>query len=140
MKSGRVKRSVVALSLCLAVAAVGCRTVDRVERAEPIGSPNVVDDTRVLTRSGLHRVVKVVSVRETTVGEDLLKVEADVENVTASRQRFVYAFEWFDGEGMRIREPQWRTEVVEGRQRSVISGVATSPDAVDFRLHLMRSR
>lgn len=119
--------------------AAGCgRTVDRVERAEPVGSPNIVDEHRVLHAGGLNRYVSVVNVRETTVSGDMLKIEVELECRTNSAQRFLYAFEWFDHQGMQLNNPQWRRMTLQGRQRGVISEVAATADAVDFRLHLRR--
>lgn len=136
--TGTVTVSTLALALLIVA---GCNpTVDRVEPAERMATPATIDDERVLTERGLHQRVQVMSVREATVGGDLLKVEADVENTRRSPQSFVYQFEWFDEEGMRIREGQWRTGRVQGRQMTTISAVADTADAVDFRLHLMRSR
>ena len=117
---------------------VGCQTVDRVERAEPYATPTIVDDQRIQTGSGLLNVVDVIAVREVVVSGDLLKIEVELENRTPRQQRVLYAFEWFDQQGMRLREPQWRTEVLLGRQRSSISAVANTSDAVDFRLQLTR--
>jgi uncharacterized protein YcfL len=136
-----MKQSLCMLGVTAVVLLASCtRTVDRVERANPEATPHYVEDHRVLTPTGLHTRVRLAAPpREAIVDGDLLKIEVELENVRQQTERFLYAFEWFDQNGMSIREPQWRTGVVQGMQRITISDVAASPDAVDFRLHLRRA-
>ena len=128
-------------AVALALPLTACQpTVDRVDPAQRRAMPNLIDDERVSSQRGLRRDLWVVELREATVGGDMLKVEAELENLRHRAESYNYAFEWFDAEGMRLREPQWRTIRLQGNQRGSISAVANTAEAVDFRLHLQGSR
>ena len=93
----------VGLVIVAIAAMVGCKsTVNTVEPAEPQAEPEVVQDKRVITDSSLERKAMVISVRETVVGNGLLKVQAEVLNQTKKRRRVNYRFDWIDDAGMEI--------------------------------------
>lgn len=117
----------------------GCATnVNTVERAQSQATPNYIADKRVITDNTLANTFRVLSVNQTTVSGNLLKIQVTVENLRSSLKTLNYKFEWTDQDGMAVGSPNetWKTIQVEGRETQTISTVAVSPRAVDFLLKL----
>lgn len=117
----------------------GCATnVNTVERAQSQATPNYVADKRVITDNTLANTFRVLSVNQTTVSGNLLKIQVTVENLRSSLKTLNYKFEWTDKDGMAVGSPNetWKTIQVEGRETQTITTVAVSPRAVDFLLKL----
>ncbi len=129
----------------LAVAALfaaGCATsVNSVERANPESAPHYVSDKRFVTDSTLARKVAFVSVNDSRVSGNLLKVQVTLENKSSKAQTFDYKFDWIADDGMELSSPTggWKQIQLEGREVRAVSAVATSPRAADFRLKLKES-
>lgn len=117
----------------------GCTTVNTVERAQPVGQRQMVNDKRILTDASLNRAVRIVGVNETP-GE-LLKVQVELQNTTRSLKRFNYKFEWFDESGNLINTSTSASlpRQIEGMESLFISAVAPTPTAKDFRLKLIEN-
>jgi len=121
----------------LAVALAGCyRTVNTVE----VGKSVEGEYRWIITDSGLSQVASVVSARKTRA-DDLLRVEVEVENLRPIQQRFYYRFEWFDADGNIVDTPlsTWQPQIVAGRERVVLRGIAPNPRVTDCRLKLQES-
>lgn len=133
----RLARFIVAI--VVGVAAAGCQTVNTVERAESRAAARVIQDKRVTTDSSLKAKALVVDLRETTVGNGLLKVQAQLRNTTHHRKRFNYRFDWIDDAGMVIDTPMssWKPFSLAGKESGFVAAVAPTPRAVDFRLKLI---
>lgn len=117
----------------------GCATnVNTVERAQSQATPNYIADKRVITDNTLANTFRVLSVNQTTVSGNLLKIQVTVENLRSSLKTLNYKFEWTDKDGMAVGSPNetWKTIQVEGRETQTITTVAVSPRAVDFLLKL----
>lgn len=116
-----------------------CSTVNTVERANPVGQRQMVDDRRVITDAGLNRAVRIVGVNEAP-GE-FLKIQVELLNTTSSLKSFSYRFEWFDANGVLVNTPTSTAiaRQIEGRESIFISSVAPTPSAKDFRLKLLES-
>ena len=115
----------------------GCASnVNSYERAESQATPNVIADKRVITDNTLAGTVRVVSINQSTVSGNLLKVQATVENLRNSTRSVNYKFEWIDQDGMALDSANetWKTLVLQGRESTTISTVSVSPRAVDFKL------
>lgn len=130
---------IIAISACLLLALTGCNTVNTVERSAPEARPGFVEDKRVETDRSLTRNLVIQSINESTVSGDLLKIQVTLENTSRSVRSFNYKFEWIAEDGMEVRSviSGWRSVELAGREVKSISGVATSPAAVDFRLKLI---
>lgn len=130
------------LATTLAAAALlagGCaHSVNTVTRAEPQASPNYVNDQRVIADSTLGRKLGVVSVNDSRVSGNILKVQVTLENKSSKPQAFTYKFAWIADDGMELSAPTagWKQIQLEGRETRAIAATATSPRAVDFRLSL----
>lgn len=127
------------LALSAAGLLAGCaNNVNTVQRAQPEARPNYVSDQRIITDSTLGSALKIVSVNQTTVSGNLLKVQVTLENAKSSARSFNYRFEWVDADGMAVSSPgnSWKIIQLKGRETSTVSAVAVSPRVVDFVLKL----
>lgn len=107
----------------------------------PIGEQKVgsMDDlVRAKTSmEGRRTTIQTTEMRCSKSG-DLLKIEANLNNDSSSVKRLSYKFRWIDREGMRAAEEEsWKPLMLYNNSNMVISTVAPSPKAVDFRLILM---
>lgn len=115
----------------------GCASnVNTYERAQSQATPNYIADKRVITDNTLAGLIRVVSINQSTVSGNLLKIQATVENLRNSTRNVNYKFEWIDQDGMALDSANetWKTLVLQGRESTTISTVAVSPRAVDFKL------
>lgn len=122
---------------------VGCTTVNTVERADPVGQRQMVDDKRVITDSSLGRRVRIVGVNvDESAPGGMLKVQVEIQNTSRSRQAFNYRWEWFDAAGMIVATPMTTgtTRDVEGKENILITATAPNPRVKDFRLKLIEAR
>lgn len=135
---------VVGISLFIALLGLsaGCTTVNTVERAEPIGSPNYVDDKRVITDQSLNSTVRILSVNEDIVSGNLRRIQVRVQNVRSSARSFSYRFEWFDDAGMQVTTSSnaWQSRRIQGKETLSLTAVAPNPRAVDFVLKLQEPK
>lgn len=137
--SSTSRRAGSALLLGLGLLLAGCATnVNSYERANPQATPNYVPDQRVITDETLARKFQVVSINQSTVSGNLLKVQATVVNLKNNLRTLNYKFEWVDQDGMSVDSPNetWKAVMFQGRETKTLSTVAVSPRAVDFRLKL----
>ncbi len=123
----------------LALAALGltgCATsVNTVQRANPQAAPSYVADQRIITDTTLARKLATVSVNESKVSGNLLKIQVTLQNLSSKPQTFLYKFDWIAEDGMELTGPTagWKTIQLEGKEERAISAIATSPRAVDFK-------
>lgn len=129
------------LAAVILLAIISCRTVNTIERADPRATPSVIRDSRVITDPSLNKKSAVLQLRETRVGNGLLKIQAEILNRTSSRKRINYRFDWIDDAGMVIDTPltNWKSVSLAGKESSFITSVAPTPRAVDFRLKLIEA-
>ena len=123
-----------------AFALAGCgTTVNSVENAQKSGQRNMVSDQRVITSPSLNRRVAIVGVNSAMTPGGLLKVQVELENHTRSLQRFLYRFEWFDANGMRITgaAQAWQTQRIMPRETIIITGIGPTPTATQWQLQLL---
>jgi uncharacterized protein YcfL len=116
-----------------------CRTsMNTVERADPAGQRQMVNNQRVLTDASLNRKVSIVGVNEALTPGGLLRVQVELVNRTSSYQRFNYRFEWFDANGMQVGGTSaMESAQIEGQESKYLTRVAPTPTCKDFRLKLI---
>ena len=107
----------------------------------PIGEQKVgsMDDLvkAKTAMEGRRTTIQPTELRCTKTGE-LLKIDANLNNDSKSVKRIAYKFRWIDREGMRAAEEEsWKPVMLYENSNMMISTVAPSPKAVDFRLILM---
>jgi uncharacterized protein YcfL len=134
----RIPKSILCLALGLGLL-VGCTTVNTVERAEPVGQRQLVNDKRIVTDASLNRAVRIVAVNE--IPGEFLKVQIELQNTTRSLRSFNYRFEWFDANGMQVNSPTsvYIPRQIEGKENLFISTTAPAPTAKDFRVKLIEN-
>jgi len=67
----------------------------------------------------------------------LLNVQAEITNVSSSNERLFYRFKWLDNTGFSVWDDEpWKPVVIYGKQKHLITVVAPTPQATDFRLVL----
>ena len=111
--------------------AYGCPIVDnRVSSME--------DLTRIKTSvEGRRTTIAVTEMRCTLTG-DLLKIDAMLNNDSSKIKRVAYKWRWIDREGMRAAdEESWKPLMLYENSNQIVTAVAPSNKAVDFKLILL---
>lgn len=124
----------------VALAFTACtNSVNSTQRAESVGSRQMVNDRRIISDGDLSDIARIIGVNESTVGGDLLKIQVEVFNTDGDMKTFNYRFEWYDMDGMIVHTPTsiWKQATIEGKESRMLTGVAPNPRAKDFRLKLM---
>ncbi|MSU68797.1 MAG: hypothetical protein CK548_04235 [Opitutia bacterium] len=130
-----------AVMSCLLLA-LGCATnVNTVERANPQAKPDMIADKRIIADASLGGLIRIVSVNESIVSGNLKKVQVTLENVKNNTRRVSYKFEWIDQDGMATNSvvQSWQSLSFAGGETQMVSAVAISPKAVDFKLKLVEA-
>ena len=133
-------------ALALAALAAGCATKKGFEQPGfAFGCP--LGDAKVSSMGDLVKLKTVAEGRRTTIeateirctkSGDLLKIDANLNNDSSKVKRIAYKFRWIDREGMRAAEEEsWKPLLLYENSNLVVTGVAPSSKAVDFRLILM---
>ena len=141
-----MKLSTMSVCIAAALALSGCATKKGFEQPGfafgcPIGEAKVssMDDlVKVKTMSeGRRTTIQPTEMRCTKTG-DLLKIDANLNNDSNSTKRISYKFRWIDREGMRAwEEESWKPLMLYNNSNLMVSAVAPTNKAVDFRLILM---
>jgi uncharacterized protein YcfL len=124
----------------------GCATKKGFEQpGYAFGCP--VGEQKVGSMDDLVRAKTALEGRRTTIqptemrcsrAGDLLKIDANLNNDSAAVKRISYKFRWIDREGMRAwEEESWKPLMLYNNSNMMISTVAPTSKAVDFRLILM---
>ena len=81
-----------------------------------------------------------ISCQQNSLGQLLAQVE--LRNLDSRDYTALYAFAWFDGNGMEIEPGQvfWHPITFVGGQRLTLQQTSTYPNAVDFRLMIRPGR
>ena len=130
----------------VAAALAGCATKKGFEQPGfAFGCP--VGEAKVSSMDDLVKAKTAMEGRRTTIQPtemrcsrtgDLIKIDANLNNDSKSVKRIAYKFRWIDREGMRAAEEEsWKPLMLYENSNMVVSTVAPSPKAVDFRLILM---
>ena len=122
------------------LAAVGCTNVNSVQRAQPLGQQQVVNDKRVEPDSDVSSFAQVMGVNESAVG-DLTKIQVRVFNNKRKMKQFNYKFEWFDLQGMSVDSPMsiWKAVTIQAQEEISLIAIAPNPRAKDFRLKMQQA-
>ena len=101
-----------------------------------VGSMEDLVQSKV-TREGPRTNVAVTEMRCSMSG-DLLKIDANLNNDAPDTRRVAYKFRWIDREGMRAAEEEvWKPLLMYEKSNQMVTAVAPTPKAVDFRLIFM---
>lgn len=87
-------------------------------------------------------LAKKVSIKDfkTRVVNDLLNVQAEIQNNFNSTQEFQYKFSWFDTTGFAVESggDSWKTLVLHGQEAKTVQGLAPNPTARKFKIVLRK--
>lgn len=127
------------ITLAASLLLTACQSVNTVERAEPLATPDPVAIRKVITDPALRYKVSVVNVIQGTASGDLLRIQVQLENLTYGYQLFNYQFVWIDKDGFQITSPTpiWRAGQIEGRETIYLTAIAPNPNVVDFQVKLL---
>ena len=136
----RKQRTASILCLTAILLLSACNSVNTVGRATPQSTPDPVAIKKVITDPDLQQSVSVVSVNQSHVSGNLLKVQVGLENLNYDYQSFSYEFIWFTKDGMQVKTPPpiWEPGQIQGRETIYVSGIAPNPNVVDFQLQLLQ--
>ncbi|HZE58947.1 MAG TPA: YcfL family protein [Burkholderiales bacterium] len=136
----------VPLAAAAALVTAGCATKKGFEQPGfAFGCP--VGEAKVSSMDDLVKAKTAMEGRRTTIQPtemrcsrtgDLIKIDANLNNDSKSVKRIAYKFRWIDREGMRAAEEEsWKPLMLYENANLVVSSVAPSAKAIDFRLILM---
>lgn len=71
------------------------------------------------------------------VRNEVIVVQAEIQNLIEGDSRLYYRFRWVDSGGMQVGDGEvWKPLLILGRQSQFIRGTAPGPKAVDFLLEM----
>jgi uncharacterized protein YcfL len=86
---------------------------------------------------GKRTTIAVTEMKCTMIG-DLLKIDAMLNNDSSMVKRVAYKFRWIDREGMRAAEEEsWKPLMIYENSNHIVTAVAPSNKAVDYKLILL---
>jgi uncharacterized protein YcfL len=133
------------IAVLAAVLVAGCAAKKGFEKPGfaygcPIGDTKIgtIEDlvkAKVVTE-GKRTTIQATEMRCTMTG-DLLKIDVNLNNDSSHVKRINYKFRWIDREGMRAWEEEvWKPLLMNESTNIVITGIAPTSKAVDYRLIL----
>jgi len=140
-----MKTSVLVALLAACALAAGCAHKKGFEKEGfAYGCP--IGDTKISSMEDLTKAKTVYEGKRTTIAAtemrctmtgDLIKIDATLNNDSSKVKRINYKFRWIDREGMRAADEEvWKPLMMYENSNQVITAVAPSSKAVDFRLML----
>lgn len=116
----------------------GCATVNTTQTPDVRENRQMIADERLITDAGTDGIARILGVNVADNG--FLRVQVELENRRARMFTVHYKFEWYDQNGMLVQpDGPWKTRQLEGRETVVITDVAPTPQAKDFRLKLLQN-
>lgn len=101
--------------------------------AAPAASEGIA--SKLIVRGGL-KGLQVVDLRALKKN-DVLVVQAEIENTNKKDLRLYYRFRWVDADGMQVGNGEvWKPLMFLGKQSQFVKGTAPSPKADDFEIEM----
>lgn len=123
------RSAVLFLASSLFAVSVGVSAKD----AAPAASAGIAD--KLIVRGGL-KGLQAVDLRALKKN-DILVVQAEIQNTKSKDLRLFYRFRWIDADGMQVGSGEvWKPLMFLGKQSQFIKGIAPSPKADDFEIEM----
>jgi uncharacterized protein YcfL len=138
-----MKKRFIIIPVSIVILLSGCRAATgTVERAQPVGTPQGVEDKRVMPDMSLRHKIAIIQVNEGVVSGDLTKAQVIVRNRKSSSITINYAWDWYDINGMLVPSyaSTYKQLRLAGDEQKALSTIAPKPTAVDFVLKLQEPR
>ena len=140
-----MKTSVLVALLAACALAAGCAHKKGFEKEGfAYGCP--IGDTKISSMEDLTKAKTVYEGKRTTIAAtemrctmtgDLIKIDTSLNNDSSKVKRINYKFRWIDREGMLAADEEvWKPLMMYENSNQVVTAVAPSSKAVDFRLML----
>ena len=69
--------------------------------------------------------------------DNLLRIQAEITNLSPGNQQLYYRFKWLDSDGFTVWEEEpWKPVLIYGNQKQLLNAVSPTFKASDFRLIL----
>lgn len=89
-----------------------------------------------LEEQGTMNNLRVTDLRATK-RDNLLRIQAEITNISSGNQQLYYRFKWLDSDGFVVWEEEpWKPMLVYGNQKQIINVGSPTFKATDFRLIL----
>lgn len=135
---------IASLTLAAGLSACGSKAgrTNTVTETEQRATPTFVEDSRFINDPGLANAIELVSLIESETPAGSRQIQAELFNTTGRFAQIQFAFRWYRQDGFEIDSnlSQWRTIGIQPTDLARVTGTAPTPDAVDFRLAIRRSR
>ncbi len=103
--------------------------------ATPIAANGTSIESK-LEEQGRMNNLKVTDLRATK-RDSLLRIQAEITNISSGNQQLYYRFKWLDNDGFVVWEEEpWKPMLVYGNQKQIINVGSPTFKATDFRLIL----
>ena len=97
----------------------------------PAAAPTIASK---IEEQGKMNRLKVTDLRATK-RDNLLRIQAEITNISPGNQQLYYRFKWLDADGFTVwDEEPWKPLIVYGNQKQIINVVSPTFKATDFRL------
>jgi len=114
----------------------GCDN-SNVYRSPQTARPNEIDFASRVSNPFLGDQIEVASAYAAE-SDGLLRVQANLRNLTNGNRRFMYRWTWFDGQGMKVtgNSDFWTRRELNGGGEMEITGIAPKSACRDWRLEI----
>lgn len=97
----------------------------------PAAAPTIASK---IEEQGKMNRLKVTDLRATK-RDNLLRIQAEITNISPGDQQLYYRFKWLDADGFTVWDDEpWKPLIVYGNQKQIINVVSLTFKATDFRL------
>ena len=125
-----MKRS---LSGLVCMLALGAATATAQTPPAAPSAPTIASKLEEQGRMNNLRVTDLRAVKR----DNLLRIQAEITNLSSGNQQLYYRFKWLDSDGFTVWEEEpWKPVLIYGNQKQLLNAVSPTFKASDFRLIL----
>jgi len=122
-----INKSVLTIAITVACFLSGCTN-----HAPPVARPGSINSK--LEQLGEMSYLQVIDLKAVKRNQ-LLVVQAEINNSDDDNQQLFYRFKWLDASGFAVGgDEPWKPLLLYAYQKQTLTAVAPSPQATDFKL------